>query len=1458
MADMASRIALLRGLLPDFESALHFFTTSPVKFHVVRTVNNTTTQPKTLYILDSSFNPPSIAHLSLATSALKQSVASEQKPYRLLLLFSTHNADKSPSPASFVQRLALMTMFAEDLSQSLKTAEPPLKPDMASVSIDIGLTKEPYYSDKSAAIADTTPPFYPSNPIHVHLVGYDTLVRFCNPKYYPKHDPPLSALKPFFDANHKLRVTQRPANSSDESSNGFGTTEEQARYVENLKGGKHQHVGFAPTWANNIDMVQAEQGVGVSSTRVRNAAKEGQWDIVDRLCTEGVAAWIKDQALYSEDASGKKMQSCDSSHSNLLCCTAEHEGRSDSPELPNARISQPTPAKRPLLPKVFSSPNMNMKFMNARSDHLHELREIFPSARDAGDDKAAVRARFSRPSMRSLRSLRKVMSMRSIIRPKFTKDFSNKPPILTRANAEVQDAAIMSTAGSTSGTVVKQHGMHRQLPIIDYDLRNNLSNDKTLEQGGYDSDAEVLDDIAKNISKKLPIKRPSIYSIDWTSSTGSKATPESSTKDCVSAESHNYILPYNIHRAQTISLSNRLSHVFSTPSLRPSTSDERDRKLRRSHSATSMGLPKPSPISPLRLPSLTGNEPNGISWSEVMRESLRLSSFPVPPCDLSLIASRATLSDIHSKNSQTDPQPQVNADCSSSPQACEMQTTLPSHIVQIRVQQPTTCPNPRPSTSVQSTLPEHSPLEKVDQAEQTINEHVDSDPRHSVHLYSMRISHHLRSGSLLSWNQLIDAPDLPTSPRALRERTASDQSRLSHPSRQLTRHNRQTSSAGFATVPAPSRWGKSVMDNVDNYPDMASSTYSSRPQSPPGSHRGSLVSLSQTGTENRPFNTSSIDLRKLRRSLSLPTDNEDTPRPIKRHGGTKLTVVTGYSTEPSLLTVPRQVARKNSVADTKNSKFREEFSPSPPKKKLKQSSSIIRFLNPKRLSLRSQSEDYLQPDVYITSVDGPCDTTVTPADRERRYSRSLVSLQTEQNALGKNHGADSVWDRALQAHQEEKASLFLPKNRDLAVNGSLFRERSGSVSTRLVSGENVDSASRCDDISCVSTRLPGPPTTAGEHTPAPFTLFSRRSALLGRHDTTGGQELVVAHERQDDDTEDVGAWGRYPSHTRHDRTTSAGKADHVHPRDFALEAAVKNASAKHDDDLFDPTQRRPSTPLLPGEKKRKKRVGSGRLAKSSSMTFGKTLMKNYGKMFKSQSTEFRRHGRGHRSSIASGGILEHPELELLPDVWAGDPNKSKGLLAQDVPEEHGVDYVHQGSDSKVQGKLLADDSMATLRPRRNSSAPNLSDLSFRDGTTDLEPTTDRARVWSVYYENCVDSFPRLSNDADVALDDFGRQARFSFESKRTSMPSRQRSARLPYHSRNVSLMSHMSNISRRKSHDFAGRDDDASENKSLVSVRRSTMDLISKFKEQEATEHEKILSLSRMEYDGSRRSVTAL
>ncbi|KAF2737253.1 Nucleotidylyl transferase, partial [Polyplosphaeria fusca] len=306
---MTARISALKSLLPEFENILHTFSSSSARFRIVRTVNpSPSVALKTLYILDSSFNPPSVAHLALATSALTSAAYNEATSCRMLLLFSTHNADKTPSPAAFVQRIALMTMFAEDLSQSLAPSpHDSSQSELSNVSIDIGLTKEPYYTDKSSAITETDPNPYPSNPKHIHLVGYDTLIRFCNPKYYHSHSPPLSALAPFFNAGHKLHVTLRPFDEDDSSSAEFGTVADQQHYLQRLKDGELEKAGFDTAWAGHIDIAEPNKGLGVSSTRIRTAAQEENWTGVGQLCTTGVAAWIKDQGMYNGDTTGKKI-----------------------------------------------------------------------------------------------------------------------------------------------------------------------------------------------------------------------------------------------------------------------------------------------------------------------------------------------------------------------------------------------------------------------------------------------------------------------------------------------------------------------------------------------------------------------------------------------------------------------------------------------------------------------------------------------------------------------------------------------------------------------------------------------------------------------------------------------------------------------------------------------------------------------------------------------------------------------------------------------------------------------------------------------------------------------------------------------------------------------------------------------------------------------------------------------
>lgn len=114
--------------------------------------------------------------------------------------------------------------------------------------------------------------------------------------------------------------------------------------------------------------------------------------------------------------------------------------------------------------------------------------------------------------MISLHSLHKMTSMRSIIRKKFSKDLSRPT-----SKASIHMPKVKRASNIELDTVVKhahEQSKH-QLKITKDDLRKDLLSDKKPDQGGYDSDAEVLDDVAKNMAKRTPSKRPSIHSVDW-------------------------------------------------------------------------------------------------------------------------------------------------------------------------------------------------------------------------------------------------------------------------------------------------------------------------------------------------------------------------------------------------------------------------------------------------------------------------------------------------------------------------------------------------------------------------------------------------------------------------------------------------------------------------------------------------------------------------------------------------------------------------------------------------------------------------------------------------------------------------------------------------------------------------------------------------------------------------------
>jgi hypothetical protein len=106
--------------------------------------------------------------------------------------------------------------------------------------------------------------------------------------------------------------------------------------------------------------------------------------------------------------------------------------------------------------------------------------------------------------------------MRSILRRKFSKDLSRK-----NSRASTHRPPGKKAIDESPETMLKHPNIdpQQQLKVTKDDLRNDLLSDKNPAEGGYDSDAQVLDEVARDLGKKTPSKRPSIHSVDWAPST---------------------------------------------------------------------------------------------------------------------------------------------------------------------------------------------------------------------------------------------------------------------------------------------------------------------------------------------------------------------------------------------------------------------------------------------------------------------------------------------------------------------------------------------------------------------------------------------------------------------------------------------------------------------------------------------------------------------------------------------------------------------------------------------------------------------------------------------------------------------------------------------------------------------------------------------------------------------------
>lgn len=208
--------------------------------------------PHRLLILDSSFNPPTRAHVALLTAAQAHYPANHFAAR--LLLFATRNADKQLTGASAVQRLEMMEILAKKHGAL------------------VGVTRHARFVDKATHLQA----WFGSKVELYFIMGYDTITRFLDPVYY-EPTPVHEALAPFFQ-HARLVCADRAGLSNDFSSEAI------RRYSDKI---------------DRISIASDPEVAALSSTLARSVAKgTDTGKRLEDIVEDEVAEYIRSEHLY--------------------------------------------------------------------------------------------------------------------------------------------------------------------------------------------------------------------------------------------------------------------------------------------------------------------------------------------------------------------------------------------------------------------------------------------------------------------------------------------------------------------------------------------------------------------------------------------------------------------------------------------------------------------------------------------------------------------------------------------------------------------------------------------------------------------------------------------------------------------------------------------------------------------------------------------------------------------------------------------------------------------------------------------------------------------------------------------------------------------------------------------------------------------------------------------------------
>ncbi|KAK6007961.1 hypothetical protein QM012_004775 [Aureobasidium pullulans] len=275
------------------------------------------------------------------------------------------------------------------------------------------------------------------------------------------------------------------------------------------------------------------------------------------------------------------------------------------------------------------------------------------------------------------------------------------------------------------------------------------------------------------------------------------------------------------------------------------------------------------------------------------------------------------------------------------------------------------------------------------------------------------------------------------------------------------------------------------------------------------------------------------------------------------------------------------------------------------------------------------------------STFGGTKTEVNMNDDQGDYPERMVRRASPLLSPSRKGTEEALMEKALLQHQAEKAALLRPSNQKIETAPTLQRAPvfTSPFGFQSTSEARLTSAT-LEELDPLESEEP----PAVRRSQSMQDLRSSEDVAAQSCQSTGKKRSTVwtmdtaitkgtkSHLRANAPPH---SWSRYPSHTRERRCSSAGRHDGIICRDFAhcqTPYSVDPAIC-----VEEITKSHKVWPRLVNAKRR------DWITKSRSITFG-TVLRYYSNLLTSSAA------RNRRSSTATGGRLEHPELEVLPPV----------------------------------------------------------------------------------------------------------------------------------------------------------------------------------------------------------------